>query len=293
MKTIQFLILLLLVTLSTQSCRKDGDIFEITPPIPTFGMNVQASVMGTVIGENGQPIIGAVVSLGNLIEYTDQYGVFQFKDQTLFSGGTYITVEKDGFFHGSRKFYPKGGSTSRINIELMNMVQVSNFISSVGQKVEFENVEVDFPENSIMREDGSSFDGNVNVYAKYLDPTLVKTLNQMPGDLTALNENGEQVSLTSYGMVTVELRDDSGSKLQVKTGSMAEIIMPVPTEILSSAPATIPLWHFDKSLGTWIEEGEANLVNGQYIGEVSHFSFWNCDIPSEFIHLSGTVLNRI
>ena len=72
---------------------------------------------------------------------------------------------------------------------------------------------------------------------------------------------------------------------------MADIVMPVPSEILNSAPATIPLWHFDEDLGSWVEEGQATLVNGEYVGQVSHFSFWNYDVPSNFIHLSGSIFN--
>ena len=56
-------------------------------------------------------------TFGNLTESTDQFGVFQFNDRTMHSGGTYIKVEKDGYFHGSRKFYPVANATSRVTIE--------------------------------------------------------------------------------------------------------------------------------------------------------------------------------
>ena len=291
MKTIKLLILLMVATLGMQSCRKDSDIIKVIPPNPEVGMNVQGSVMGIVIDENGLAVSEATVTFGNLTENTDQFGVFQFNDQTMHSGGTYIKVEKDGYFHGSRKFYPVANATSRVTIELMQMVEIVSFASSAGEKVQFEGVEIAFGNNSIMREDGSDYDGNVKVFAKYLDPTLIETLDQMPGDLTANNSSDERVVLTTYGMLAVELRDDSGNELQIKEGSQADIVMPVPSEILNSAPATIPLWHFDEDLGSWVEEGQATLVNGEYVGQVSHFSFWNYDVPSNFIHLSGSIFN--
>jgi len=71
---------------------------------------------------------------------------------------------------------------------------------------------------------------------------------------------------------------------------MATIHMPVPAEFLHTAPETIPLWHFDESNGTWVEEGQAQLINNTYVGEVGHFSFWNCDIPVDPIEISGKVL---
>ena len=282
----------MVATLVMQSCRKDSDIIDVTPTGPQEGLTVNGSVMGTVIDESGQPVIGAEVTYGNLVESTDEYGVFQFNDETLYSDGTYIEVEKDGYFHGSRKFYPVANTTSRVTVELLSMVEIVSFASSAGEKVQFEGTEIAFGNNSIMNADGSDYNGNVKVFAKYLDPTVLATLNQMPGDLTAMNVNDERVVLTSYGMIAVELRDDAGNELQVKTGMTVDVSTPVPTELIGSAPQTIPMWHFDEDLGTWVEEGEATLVNGVYETQVSHFSFWNYDVPSNFIHLSGSILNR-
>jgi hypothetical protein len=49
--------------------------------------------------------------------------------------------------------------------------------------------------------------------------------------------------------------------------------------MLSNAKNEIPLWHFDEQIGRWLEEGVAFLDGDKYIGEVSHFSWWNCDDP--------------
>ena len=68
--------------------------------------------------------------------------------------------------------------------------------------------------------------------------------------------------------------------------------MPVPAEISTIVhQQSIPMWHFDEDQGTWVEEGEATLVNGEYEATLAHFSFWNYDVPSNFIHLSGSVFN--
>jgi uncharacterized protein (TIGR02145 family) len=65
----------------------------------------------------------------------------------------------------------------------------------------------------------------------------------------------------------------------------------VPASLLADAPSTIPLWHYSESQGYWVREGEATLNSNVYEGEVSHFSFWNCDIPAEAVLYNLTLLN--
>jgi hypothetical protein len=62
--------------------------------------------------------------------------------------------------------------------------------------------------------------------------------------------------------------------------------------MLTNAPATIPLWYFNDTLGIWKEEGTATKQGNNYVGSVSHFSFWNCDVPSNFVNLKMTLKNQ-
>jgi hypothetical protein len=48
---------------------------------------------------------------------------------------------------------------------------------------------------------------------------------------------------------------------------------------MAQAAATIPLWFFDETKGLWKEEGAATKQGSNYVGTVSHFSFWNVDVP--------------
>ena len=61
--------------------------------------------------------------------------------------------------------------------------------------------------------------------------------------------------------------------------------MPVPSNLQASAPTQIPLWSFNNELGLWVEESVATLQGDKYVGEVSHFSFWNCDITFSIVQL--------
>jgi hypothetical protein len=106
--------------------------------------------------------------------------------------------------------------------------------------------------------------------------------------------------LQTLGMLAVELRGTSGEDLNLAEDSTSEIKIPVDASLMNIAPATIPLWYFDEATGYWKEEGEASLQGNMYVGTVSHFSFWNVDIPAETIALcvivtdeDGNFLNNV
>ncbi len=292
MKTLKIFALLFVVAIIGQSCRNDSDDTTVTPPHIEPEVIVTGSILGTVLDQNGNAVEDAAVTFEDKMTFTDEFGVFQFKDEQLYSSGTFIKVTKDGFFDGSRRFYASSGNTSIVSIELIPLQEVAEFKNSDGSQVTFENVALDFEPNSIVKEDGSAFVGNVNVAAKYLDPTLLNTLNQMPGDLTGTSADQNRVSLTSMAMITVELIDDMGNKLQVQEGKTVDAKIPVPQSLQANAPSTIPMWYFDEEIGTWIEEGAATLINDSYETSLPHFTFWNCDVPRDFIFLKGSLANR-
>ena len=136
-----------------------------------------------------------------------------------------------------------------------------------------------------IKEDGTEYSGSVSVIMHHLDPADENMQNQMPGMLYAANSENEERMLQTFGMLAVELRGTNGEDLNLATGSTAEIKVPLDASLIANAPSTIPLWYFDEVNGYWIEDGEATLIGNAYIGTVSHFSFWNCDIPAEAINL--------
>jgi hypothetical protein len=46
-----------------------------------------------------------------------------------------------------------------------------------------------------------------------------------------------------------------------------------------------------KATGLWKEEGTATKTGSSYIGEVAHFSFWNCDVSVPSVNLQLTLNN--
>ena len=309
MKKLGLFSLMLLFLFS--ACRKDVNNVNPTTTTPDPNIisewtqdivNVNGSVTGFVVDENNEPMPGVAIKLANNTTTTDAFGHFFYNDITLNSAGTYLTAETDGFFKGSRRFFPKENAESFVKIQLMEKSFDQTLDAQTGGTINIGTnaiTTVDFTGNSFVLPNGDTYTGTVHVAAKYLNPLEDATFEQMPGNLQGVNNLVTEVVLSTYGMIAVELEGDAGEKLNVTADNSAQMTMPVPDVLLANAPAEIPLWSFDEEVGMWVEESVATLTNGAYVGKLPHFSFWNCDAPFPLIELdfqlvgdNGTVLDN-
>lgn len=257
------------------------------PPAITF----TSTVMGFVQDERGEPVEDAIVSTGDKTFTTDENGAFEIIGAAFTGDFCYIKAEKPGYFTASTTV--SGSITDMFSAELV-MEQQNNFVSFNANEAKALTLsggaEISFPKNAVESLNGNPYSGVVKVAVKHLNPVDPDFPFLIPGgDLRAFSTLGEDVQLYSYGMLNVELFDNAGNYLQVAKGKQVELTMPVPDEMKSGAPVTIPLWYFDEEVGVWIEEGNAKLINGSYIGKVSHFTSWNCDVPTQRVDLKGKV----
>ncbi|HPI54564.1 MAG TPA: hypothetical protein PLU10_07705, partial [Chitinophagaceae bacterium] len=168
------------------------------------------------------------------------------------------------------------------------------FVSANGGTVNFAGgLSITFPANGIKNAaTGQAYSGPVYVYAKKIDPTTTVGRESMPGDLRGLTAaNGEERLLQSFGMMVAELFDANGNALQMNNAN-AIMQLKVPTSLVANAPQSIPLWYYDEAKEMWVEEGTATLQGDTYIGNVAHFSFWNCDTPAAAIFLEMNVQDQ-
>ena len=285
-----FLLLSLLTVL--YSC-KDSETF--VPDLTE--KSVQASAFVEVVDLNGNPVADAAVAVlhnenGSII--TDTYGatnadgVLQLKDVELYSS-TYLTATKEGYFKGSRRFYPSKDKTHFVHITMMDKQNVGNFPGGTGGLINVnDKVTLEFPYVGIVDAAGNDYNGTVNVLAQAIPADDENLSTKMPGDLVGLDENNKKGALGSLGMVNVELVSPSGEKLKVKDGSKVTMKVKVPASKLANAPSTIPMWYFDEAVGYWKQEGSADLVGDEYVTQVPHFSFWNCDAWFDLVKFGVT-----
>ncbi|MFK7750559.1 MAG: Calx-beta domain-containing protein [Kordia sp.] len=281
--------------LCTFSCENDDNVIpqqvaeEEQPVTPinfeeNFGTSVNARFLGRIIDEENNPIQGVTIRIGTTVTTTDLFGMFSASSSEVFEKFAYISAEKTGYLKGSRSLAPSTTEVNRVEIMLLEEDVIATITSGETAMVNLSNgTEVSFSGN-YTRQDGTPYSGQVDVVLKHLSPEDENMQAMMPGMLLAQDGAGDAVALETYGMIAVELMSSSGDILQLSEGSTSQISMPVPANSVNP-PATIPLWHFDEEAGYWVEEGLATLQGNMYVGEVSHFSFWNYDFPYPSIYL--------
>ncbi len=283
MKNITLFLLLFVTVLF--SCRKEevNTNTEIDPIEVDHKFN--QTIYGQVKDQLDNPMNNANVKMDGQIFQTDENGFFFFDNIPVGNFGVHISAEKDGYLFGGYRLYANEVGTDFVNITLMEAKNIGAFNSASGAEFEIEdNSTVSFPANAISL-NGNQYTGNVNVTGAWINPSADNMLELNPGDLRGIRTDGEVVALNSFGMIGIELKTDSGEQLQISDGSEAELKFGIPAELLTQAPSSIPLWHFDEDEGVWTEEGFASLIGNQYVGTVSHFSWWNSDFPNPSVDM--------
>jgi hypothetical protein len=253
---------------------------------------VSASVRGIVVNENNLPVAGAVVTSGTNTTTTDSYGAFRFNNISLSKANGYVKVTRTGYFTGSRTFISIAGRTHNVRIKLLPKTNTGSFAGSAGGTINITGGgKLVMPANAVTDASGNAYAGTVNVAMRWIDPASNDLPNILPGDLRAVTTTNEERGLQTFGMLGVELTDNSGQPVKIATGKKAELTFPVPASLQANAPATIDLWHFDETTGRWKQEGTATRTGNNYIAQVSHFSFWNCDASFPVVNLCMTVVN--
>jgi len=287
--------LLCLVLISFLSCNDDdviNDPIGENPPVEdfteNFGSQISARFLGRIVDEDKAPLEGVTVRIGTSVATTDIFGVFTITNASAFENFAYITAEKDGYIKGSRALVPSESSVNQLEIMLLEKDVIATINAGEASTVDLDNGTTVTFDGDFVTANGNAYNGTVDVILKHLDPDNEDMTMMMPGMLFAQNSNGNAVTLETYGMLAVELKSASGEDLQLAEGSTSQITIPL-AENATNPPSTMPLWYFDEEAGYWIEDGEATLQGNTYVGEVTHFTFWNYDYPYPSIYLCITL----
>ena len=286
----------LFISIFILSCQKEvktdnpvtgGGTGTVVNPTP-----VQGNVTGKVIDNNNNAVAGATVRAGSNTTATDSRGLFRFNNIQLDKFSAVITVEKAGFFKGYRVFSASANNTNFVKLRLVPKSLIGSIDAANGGSVTLpDNSKITLPASGVVAKATSqSYSGSVKVYAAVIDPTSVDISQVVPGSFQGTDANNNRVILKSFGMLAVELEGNSGEQLQIAPGKTAKLRFTIPSSLRSTAPATIPLWSVDETTGLWKQESSATKGTDYYEGDVSHFSFWNCDVSSQTVFLEMTIV---
>lgn len=236
--------------------------------------NINTFLTGIIKDENGMALSNVTVSYGTTEVTTGTDGRFSFGEISIKNKYAVIKASKANYLTGFKTISPTANALNTVGMQLLTTGNKTTINAATGGTVSIDNVvKVEFSANSLITEAGVPFAGNVVVTGRYLDPKADYFAQTIPGMLAGLTNQEEITALISYGMLTVELRDESGKPIEIAAGNTAKITMPDN----SYTENTIPLWHFNEANGLWVEAGIATKSGSTFVAEVNHFSTWNLD----------------
>ena len=224
-----------------------------------------AVIQGIVVGGASERSVkyGRVIVEGLDNTATDGDGRFSFK---VPEGMSRVVVTFEDIFQTfestTKAFTADAQTHSFYKIRLPEKPAAVEFNSSrpkvlqIGQKNETSFAEVEIAEDSFVSEDGSSYAGQVNARVGFTDPRNVSDILTAPGDFSALDEDGEEQLLISYGMLNLKFEDSDGKRLDA-VKPITVVLDPEEIDVTDkSGNQTAKLWWLDKKTGRWVQAGE-------------------------------------
>lgn len=275
--------LLALVVAGLAACSGGGDGSE-APASGTLSGSVVASADAT-------PVAEATVSVGERSTRTDANGRYTLAGVPA-SERAVLRVRAPGFVEALVTTPVVAGQTAPASARLLREAtpQTFNAASAAVLTSAGSTARVELPAGSLVNAaTGAAASGTVTASVTPLDPA--RDPQTMPGDYSV----SETQRIESFGAIKVSLRDAAGNELDLRPGSTATVRIPLATRS-PNPPASLPLYWFNESTGRWVEEGRATLAgtapDRYYEGQVSHFTFWNADMPQDTVYVNGCVADE-
>ncbi|CAK0850773.1 unnamed protein product [Prorocentrum cordatum] len=253
------------------------------PPAPAPPEKPRAKFRGQVVDLSGQAVPDVSVNWGRGgcfagCEVTDEDGCFmgdisdaetEVPDDAASGGSTASTstmfsFTREGFAPTSAASPCQGGGPETVLRVALRPISATAVLDAAvgGQLVDpASGSSVSFPPGVLVQQDGSPVVGPVTVSLSVIDATDPAALASMPGDFSAVDENGCACYLQSLGAMWVGAQDGSGADLAIKEGAAG-----VTVDLKSSATADMgklgvgaEMWSFDEASGKWQQETSTPL----------------------------------
>jgi len=154
-----------------------------------------------------------------------------------------VTFSREGYVTSSRQVDVFSGTTTSLIITLMaegDPVTVNNAENSLtvpGSRKE----SLVAPAGAFVDSDGNAVTGDIQVYLTPFDPAVPEQFSAYPGNLRGLTLAGDIVTLETFGVMDVTVRQN-GQDLQIADGKTVDIRIPLrPAAINPTLPICGPM----------------------------------------------------
>jgi len=233
-------------------------------------------VCGVVVDSEGNPIEeGLEVRInGKLV--TNEYKVDWRRERNLEEQPTLtLDISAPGYVPLVRKV---PGSLinqplvlQRLNLSELDPEQGGKVLDASGALIVIEP-------NSFVTNGGEKPEGSVTFGSFLFNPSL----QDLPGDMSAINQEQELVYLESYGTMFLSATDQGGNDLQLAPGAAVTLLAPVDKR-REIEVEEIPLWSFDRESAMWRPlDGMGKVFQGAALDQPEALGYGGHESPDPF-----------
>ncbi|KAJ0032310.1 hypothetical protein NQD34_002391 [Periophthalmus magnuspinnatus] len=135
------------------------------------------------------------------------------------------------------------------------------------------------PANSFHKDNGEVYEGTVKASVTFIDPRNITTAAATPGDLNFVSDDGDMLPLRTYGMFSVDFRDESNRDILGAGG--VQVLLDTQHVKMQEHIPKMKLWSLNPETGVWEEEGDfsyATTTSGRNKREERTFLIGNMEI---------------
>lgn len=110
------------------------------------------------------------------------------------------------------------------------------------------------PPNSFHKDNGDIYEGTVKASVTFIDPRNLTTAAATPGDLNFVDNEGDMLPLRTYGMFSVDFRDET-NKDALGAGAVQVLLDTQHVKMQEHIPK-MKLWSLNPDTGVWEEESD-------------------------------------
>ena len=296
-----FIVIITGITITFISCNKDDNKSTAVTPTGIVG----TTISGVVFNTNHMPISDVEVTVGTFVKTTGVDGSFLFENIPVSNDRYKVEFKKDNYFETYRTGKAEINGITKVEVSMveLNNTEPTTYHTTIstnaGGVLYDSSTPVDtilyYPPNLnyIRIDNNSSYTGNIEVYAKYVDASLPEYSQIVAGGDQFGRIGNSDYYLNSYSGIMVALFDDNGNRIDLgaNNNESAEIHVKIPATMLINAPDSIDTWYNGGQLAYASNNGGSGRKNGgKYVSSVGHFSLWS--MQTKFSSF-GTITGRV